>query len=307
MERAAQPGDAIATYPAGRYPSTWRRRLLLLRACARSDYLVIHFHFSEILFFAAALALPPFRGCRIVTLDFFVGRLDGARLLPIRWALGRVHRFLVYFKNSAIFEKAFDLPASKFKYIPFKVNAIELIKAAEVSDRGYIFCGGRSRRDFRALFAAVEPLGIPVKVVTADEARLAPHGSTLAGVRVPPNVEVLTADESPKFFVEAMAASRLVVIPIVPDATTQAGIGVYLQAMALGKCVIISSSLGVSDVLTDQAVIVPAGDIAALRSAIERAWNDAAWRESVAAKGRGYALGLGGEDELRRSVRAALS
>jgi glycosyltransferase involved in cell wall biosynthesis len=97
-----------------------------------------------------------------------------------------------------------------------------------------------------------------------------------------------------------------VVIPIVPDSTTQAGIGVYLQAMALGKCVIASTSLGVSDVLTDQAIIVPAGDADALRRAIERAWNDDQYRARFAETGRRYALPLGGEDELRRSVLASL-
>jgi len=97
------------------------------------------------------------------------------------------------------------------------------------------------------------------------------------------------------------------VIPIVRDSTTQAGIGVYLQAMALGKCVIVSTSLGVSDVLTaSQAIIVPAGDVEALRAAIERAWTDAPWREGIALAGQRYALPLGGEDELRRSVLAAL-
>jgi glycosyltransferase involved in cell wall biosynthesis len=53
-------------------------------------------------------------------------------------------------------------------------------------------------------------------------------------------------------------------------------------------------------------LIVPAGDPDALRHAIERAWNDEDLRRRYADAGYRYAQPLGGEDELRRSVLAAL-
>src|SRR5258708_22338105 len=68
----------------------------------------------------------------------------------------------------------------------------------------------------------------------------------------------------------------------------QAGIGVYIEAMALRKCVIISSGLGVGDVLTDQAVLVPPGDPSELRSAIVRMWSDDALRAAYAERARRY-------------------
>jgi glycosyltransferase involved in cell wall biosynthesis len=77
--------------------------------------------------------------------------------------------------------------------------------------------------------------------------------------------------------------------------------------MALGKCVIVSHSLGVSDVLTDQeAILVPPGDPLVLREAIERAWNDDALLSRYGSRALEYARSLGGEDALRRSVLAAL-
>ena len=201
----------------------------------------------------------------------------------------------------------YGISPRRFHYIPFKVNGIELIRKITACDHGYIFTGGRSRRDFATLFAAVEPLGYPVKIVTSSEAEMRPHGSSLEGLAVPPNVEINTNDQSQDFFVRTMAGARLVVLPIVRDTTTQAGIGVYLQGMALHKCVIVSSGMGVSDVLTDsQALIVPAGDVDALRQAIERAWNDDDFRQRYADSGYAYAQPLGGEDELRRSVLDAL-
>jgi glycosyltransferase involved in cell wall biosynthesis len=307
LDRVAGEAMKVRVYPSARYRREWTLRLRLLLAALRSDHLVFNFSSARMLFFVVALAIIPFHRCRLTTLDFFVGPLQGARLRLLRWSLRRVDRLLVHFKDSRIFQSQLGLPASKFRYIPFKINAIDVIQRAVVTDAGYIFCGGRSRRDFATLFAAIEPLGIPVKVVTSNERELNRHGSSLAGLRVPPNVEILPQDESSDFFVRTMAAARLVVIPIVRDSTTQTGIGVYLQAMALGKCTIISTALGVSDVLTgEEAVIVPAGDANALRAAIERAWNDAALRKRYGDAGRRYALPLGGEDQLRRSVLSAL-
>jgi glycosyltransferase involved in cell wall biosynthesis len=307
LERVAPAGTVVRNFSAERYPSAWKRRLRLLLAALASDHLVINFSLPDAIWFTAGLALVPFHRCRITTLDFFVGDPRGWRLKLAAWSLRRIDRLLVYFKDSSVFQRLFGLPASRFYYVPFKINSIELIEKLTPSDGGYIFCGGRSRRDFATLFAAVAPLGYPVKVVTSPEADMLPHGSTMAGLEVPPNVEVSTNDRSRPFFVETMAAARLVVIPIVRDSTTQAGIGVYLQAMALGKCTIVSHSLGVSDVLTGQeAILVPPGDPAILRAAIESAWNDEGLRDRFGSRGREYARLLGGEDALRRSVLAAL-
>jgi glycosyltransferase involved in cell wall biosynthesis len=124
---------------------------------------------------------------------------------------------------------------------------------------------------------------------------------------VPANVEIIRKDSSMVDFVNALAGARFVVIPLLPGIATQAGIGVYLQAMAARKCVVISSGPGVSDVLDDsQAIIVPAGDVSALREAIRMAWEDPALRERYGLTAAAYALSLGGEDQLRRSVLASL-
>ncbi len=213
----------------------------------------------------------------------------------------------MYFRDSSVFERAFGIPRSRFHYIDFKINSIELIRQASVTDEGYIFCGGRSRRDFACLFQAVEPLGYPVKVVTSSESGLRVNGSTLASLNIPRNVEIFTHDSSPAFFVQWMAGARLVVIPIIPDVTTQAGIAVYMQAMGLGKCVIVSSGLGVGDVLDgNQALVVDAGDAEKLREAIRMAWNDPELRRSYGEAARSWALPLGGEDELRHRILDAL-
>ncbi len=307
LERVAPPGVEIRVIDERMEPNRWKRNFRLLLSAIRSRHLVIHFSLPEVVFFSTALYVFPFHRCRITTLDFFAETLPPWTMPLVRWSMGRVARFLVYFKDSAATAEFFGLPPSRFRYVPFKINGYETILKTLSRDEGYIFTGGRSRRDFATLFAAVGKLGYPVKVLTGREADLLPHGSSLDGLTVPANVEILHEDATMEYFVQLLAGARLVVIPLLRDSRTQAGIGVYLQAMAAGKCLIVSAGLGVSDVIAeDQAIIVPAGDAAALRAAIQLAWADSELRERYEKAAREYALPLGGEDDLRRSVLRSL-
>jgi glycosyltransferase involved in cell wall biosynthesis len=72
--------------------------------------------------------------------------------------------------------------------------------------------------------------------------------------------------------------------------------------MALGKCVIISSGPGAEDVLTDEAVVVPPEDPAALAEQIRLLWGDERLRAEVAARGRHYAERAGDERRLLSDI-----
>jgi hypothetical protein len=72
----------------------------------------------------------------------------------IRVALRGVYRLLVYFRDPSVFARRYGINPAKFHYIPFKINAFESVQANTPFDGGYIFSGGRSRRDFEALFSA---------------------------------------------------------------------------------------------------------------------------------------------------------
>jgi glycosyltransferase involved in cell wall biosynthesis len=307
LERVAPPGTFVTAFSAQSFPARWNRNLHLLKAALRADYLIIHFSLVEVLCFTMVLFVIPFQRCRLVTLDFFVIE-PPRRLRPlVCWSLSRIDQMLVYFRDSSRFEDLYHLSGSKFRYVPFKVNQLEKVQNTEVFDGGYVFVGGRSRRDFRTLFEAVKELPYRVKVLTAREPDINPHGSSLAGLTPPPNVDIFYNDIDVDFFLKLMSGARLIVLPIIKEAGIQAGIAVYLAAMALRKCVIISEAPGVSDVLLDrQAHIVPSGDALALRDAIQTLWQDEQMRQQYADAGYHYAMGLGGDDELRRSILRAV-
>lgn len=303
LDRQAPASWSVRVHSAQQVPSLRRRLLLLARDARNSDYLVVHFELRTVLLLG--LLITGSR-CRLVTLDFFVPVLKSWMKPLVGMALRRVFRLLVYFRDASPFVRLYGVDPGKFHYIPFKINAWPLIQATPPGDGAYVFSGGRSRRDFAALFSVMAELGYPCRVLAGAKADLAQHGSSLTSVEIPPNVELLHND-SPEFFVRSMAGARVVVIPLLKDAVTQAGIGVYLSAMALRKCVVISTGLGIDDVLLDrQAIIVPAGDRDALRDAIRLAWEQDAFREEYARRGYEYAVSLGDADTLRRSVLSAL-
>jgi len=145
-------------------------------------------------------------------------------------------------------------------------------------------------------------LKIPFKIVTMRNDIIMKHGSFLDDSNIPENVEVVRHDGSDSF-IDYIAGSRLVVLPIKRENISASGIGVYLASMALGKCVIISAGVGVDDVLTDgQACIVPPEDPIALREAINRLYEDHELRDRYARRGLDYAFRLKDEARLAESV-----
>ena len=72
--------------------------------------------------------------------------------------------------------------------------------------------------------------------------------------------------------------------------------------MYRSKCVVASAGPGTSDLLTDQAILVPPHDVPALKDAISRVWENDELRRRTAEAGYKYADSLGGEAELLQRV-----
>jgi glycosyltransferase involved in cell wall biosynthesis len=276
----------------------------------RHDFILLDGTVRDALILAALKSVVPFHRAKIVLLDVLLSTPNGfwgrAKARLIGRLLRRTHRIMLYYRNTQGWQQHYGIPADRFRYIPFKVNQREMISRITPVDGGYVFCGGKTRRDFATLFEAVKELDFPVKVVTTSNRDIAPHGSYVDERTAPPNVEVVRLDGSPEAFISHMASGRLVVLPITPE-ISGAGISVYAQAMALGKCVVISAGPGAEDVLTsDQAIIVPPSDPAELRRAIERAFTDPSYRAPFERNGYQWAMSLGGEDQLYETILSHL-
>jgi glycosyltransferase involved in cell wall biosynthesis len=291
-------------YPKG-HGALWTTVLVFLQSF-RCDYIMQNGNPSVLFGLCALKQVFPFHRCRLVVLDILLSRprstIDRIKVYVRCILLKKVHRILLYYKDTSAIRRWYPLPANRFAYIPFKINQYELVSTTPVYDGGYVFCGGKTRRDFQTFIKAVDALDLPVKIATTENADIRQHGSYLTDDALPNHIAVTRLDGSALPFIRLMAGARLVVLPIIPD-ITGTGISVYITAMALRKCVIISAGPATEDILTDNlAIIVPPEDPNALRAAISRAYTDTELRTRLAANAYRYARQLGGEDRLFTSI-----
>jgi len=221
-----------------------------------------------------------------------------------RLLLTRVHHFIHYFRDISGYTRYFGISPARSSYVPFKVNITHIrLSPAEVGE-DYIFTMGRSLRDYDSFIRAIAELPYPAAIPEFSFNEFEGKDETFSWTRdnVPPNLTILPDTGSPEDLARNIGRARLVVIPTQASSMCASGLSTYLDAMYLGKCVIVSSGPGASDVLTDQALFVPPHNVAALRDSICHAWADDVLRKRTAESGRRYALSLGGEPELLQRI-----
>lgn len=297
---ALSPGD-----PAG--------LLRDLAALRRADLAVINVAPRQLLLAAAAKRALPGVQPYLVSVDLILRRPTGLRQQlrqrAVRALLQAVDLFILYFKDTAELCRIYGIPTDRICYVPFKVNDLAAVRRTATRDEGYLLACGQSNRDYATLCRAVT--GLPYRTVIL--APLGPdaqrHGTRDLPdrTRLPRNVEPVNDDGSSASWLRWIAGARAVVLPIEPGMLSPSGIGTYLVAMALGKCVIITESVATRGLLDAQtAVIVPPGDVAALRRAVVQVAEDEAWRRNIGDAGQRYALALGDEARLADDIARAV-
>lgn len=288
---------------------------LLLFAKSRSYDAIVLYQPGRELFFLAALR------CLTIGRRPLFAVVDAVFSLPRRSAAGRaadalkrllwkkVDLLILHVRDSSGIRASWGIPESKCRYVPFKVNSLEAVAGLGTREGDYVFTGGRSRRDFHTFCRAMERLPYRGIILTPREEENAEHGTLLEGLAVPANVELVRDDGSSESWIRHIASSKLAVFCIAPEAIGASGVGAYLLAMALGKCVVITDCPAVRGILTNggEAILVPPRDPAELAEAIARASEDAERRRAVAERGRRYALSLGGEEDLMRRIAETLA
>lgn len=286
-------------------------RLASFRRARRCDAVVFNVETAE-LFAFCALARVLGRGrCRIVAVDLILeppsGWRGALRVAVKRWLLRTVDLFVWYYPRTEAVRRIYGIPAERVVYVPFKVNSLDRVLGMTPADEGFVLACGRSKRDYRTFCAAMRELDVPGVILAHVGRETEAHGADIDLDAVPPNVRIVSDDGSADSWLDWMARATLVVLPILPGTLAPSGIGAYLGAMALGKCVVITESPATMDILSaEQAVIVPPRDAPALRAAIARALGDAPFRSRIAAAGKAYAMSLGDESRLAADIAVAV-
>jgi glycosyltransferase involved in cell wall biosynthesis len=220
---------------------------------------------SSALLFAWLQALCPWGRKAHVVVDCLWYRnpsrwrhwLKGLRL---RLAARSVHRFVVWASHEVEdYARAFGLPPEKLEYVPFHTTLHDY--QYEVREGDYLFAGGNYDRDYPTLVEAVRDLDWPTWIATTLPEQL-------KGVDLPPHVRVEGTTNAG--FRQAMAAARLVVVPMQAGLLHSGGQQTCLNSMFMGKPTIAVGRKWACDFIRDgeDGLIVDYADPAGLRRAI---------------------------------------
>lgn len=281
---------------------------LVICRIRRCDVVLIHQHHPALTPLLALRHLGYARRARVVVADHIFdpspGVLGGLRARAKGLLFRKVDCFLLPQRDVAGICARFALPRRSFAYCAFKPNS----QAAAPRSEGYVFAGGQSRRDHGTFCSAMRKVQADGVLLTPDESTSRRHGSTLRGVSVPSNVRLVRHDGDAESWRRWLGGAAIVVISIRKDVVSAAGISVLLEALAMGKPVVITEGCATRGVIEDgkHALVVPPGDTPALAGAISRLLQDDALRGSLSTAGRDFALALGNETSyVARMVRQA--
>ena len=280
----------------------------IFRFSRQAQFIIIDCDVYLTLQVAALYLLFPFLRRPVLVNDLVLRRpaTCKARLTaPIkRFLLSRVDHFTFYFRDLTGYEKYFGIGPERSSYVPFKPNIRSRYKYSVSSEGEYILCFGRSERDYDSFFAAMAELPYPAAIPQPNFEQLRQHGSrfTWALEELPPNVRVLQDGGTVDSLIRIIEKAKLVVLPLLGSRISPSGIGTYLNAMLLGKCVVLTAGPAASDLLNEEVILVAPENPKALKEAIQRAWEDDDLRCRTARAGQRYSESCGGEPELRQRV-----
>lgn len=173
-----------------------------------------------------------------------------------------------------------EFPVSKVHFIYDKVDH-HFFRPMEDEPEDYILAVGQEQRDYRTLQKALAGTGIKLIVVASS------HWSTY---RLPVFGDKYTqiVKNIPYTLLRSLyARARLVVIPL-NCVDYAAGANSILEAMAMGKPVIVSHTAGINEYIVDgeTGVFVKPGDSTVLREKILSLWSDFPAQKQLGANAR---------------------
>jgi glycosyltransferase involved in cell wall biosynthesis len=214
-----------------------------------------------------------FRRPKIVMLDIGTLRLLGSQDSLFKdlakWCFRSVDLAVCLSKEQCLCLEKDIFPRAKFIRLGIDLNDYEM----DINPKGdYILCVGRAGRDYPTLFQAALRLEDRFIVVMGDDP-LPVMSEHHAGV-APRNVTLLEEVEYDKYL-DLMRDARLIVLPLYETAAPT-GQTVLLEAMAMGKAIVISKVASVIDYVDDgkDVILVKPGDSDDLVGAIRRLMMD---------------------------------
>jgi glycosyltransferase involved in cell wall biosynthesis len=147
------------------------------------------------------------------------------------------------------------IPVERLAMVPYQVDT-EYWRPQPVPEQRLLCSAGLEYRDYPVLIQAVDGLDVQVEIGAASH--WSRRQNTAEAVELPPNVHVASYDY--RTLRDLYARSSIVVVPL-DDVDFQAGITTILEAMAMGKAVIVTATQGQTDVVEDRRRRTAAGTL----------------------------------------------
>lgn len=219
-----------------------------------------------------------------------IGHRLSAGKKALFFRLMRVHAqmdtIFVYARTQYLHAKEhLGVPASRLDLIAFHADHCFYFPRAEVEPVPTQVCAaGLEWRDYPTLLRAAEQLPqLCFKLAAASP--WSKHRNEAGERALPPNVEVrrYPYNELRQLYAESAA----VAVPLYEN-DFQAGVTTLLEAMAMGKAVIVTHTIGQTDVVVpgETGLTVAPGDVAGWKRAILRVSEDAAFRARLGQNAR---------------------
>jgi glycosyltransferase involved in cell wall biosynthesis len=270
--------------PAAERVKGFRGAIRLFRAASRYSGVVTCGDFEGLAF----AMLQGLRGSRRPVHVMFDCLWYGGGYFKRRWmryCLNQVDRCVVWASvELERYAQCYCVPGAKFLFVPHHHTTRHY--NFNIGDDGYVFTGGNWSRDYKLFVEAVRDLPYPCVIATTRARDL------LTGVTLPPHVQIVSA--TPERFRQLMARSTLVVLPMQADQLHAGGQQTFLNAMLMGKPVVVTDPEGARDYIQNSVNgwLVPYGNRAELKEVIGRMMSDPVRRKAMGEEAKRFATPL---------------
>lgn len=275
-ERADSIYDMEGRNSDPEFLSAWAEALRLFRR--RAGYEVIVTMGARTSLFYGLLCLLAGRDSRQVMTEVFI---DDPKPDHPAWRLKTWLHRLVARRSLGVLTSStaeiravserFAMEPSRLIFVPLHSNIHK--PAGSPRNDGFILSAGRTWRDYPTLLAAAADIRAPIVIICGE--RDVPPGD------LPPNVTVLR--EVPRDqYLDYLRRCALVALPLAPTRRSTGQV-VMLEAMALGKPVVVTRSPGITDYIRDgeNGLLVEPGDPGGLARAVRQLLEDRALADRV--------------------------
>jgi glycosyltransferase involved in cell wall biosynthesis len=201
----------------------------------------------------------------------------------MRWCFRSVHLCVCSSRSEAdYYRRTFGWPPSKLAFVPLHTDPA-FVERPAAREECLALAAGRTFRDYPTLLEAARlGLDLPLTIVA---------GRGSLGPDVPPSVTTLFDIPRPELLA-LLARAAIVVLPLQPREIS-IGQSVLLEAMAMGKAVIVTRVNGTVDYVEHMktGMLIPPNDPAALRDAVNHLAGNPELRRRLGAAGRARVLG----------------